>query len=57
MSTLLTPCLLQDCVQGCSNLENTMELQGFPPCYRIVNTLYQTLKFIRMLALQWLLPW
>ena len=46
ISTMLTPCLIQGCVQGCSNLENTMELQCFPPCYRVVNALYQSLKIV-----------
>ena len=38
--TLLTPCSVQGCVQGGNNLVNTMELQRFPPCYKVVNTLY-----------------
>ena len=38
--TLLTPCSVQGCMQGGNNLVNTMELQCFPPCYRVVNTLY-----------------
>ena len=32
ISTLLTPCSVQGCVQGGNNLVNTMELQRFPPC-------------------------
>ena len=35
--TLLT---LQGCMQGGNNLVNTMELQHFPSCYKVVNTLY-----------------
>ena len=38
--TLLTPCSVQGCMQGGNNLVNTMELQRFPPCYKVVNTLY-----------------
>ena len=38
--TLLTPCSVQGCVQGGNNLVNTMELQRFLPCYKVVNTLY-----------------
>ena len=40
MSTLLTPCSVQGCVQSANNLVNAMELQHFPPCYKVVNTLY-----------------
>ena len=40
ISTLLTPCSVQGCVQGGNNLVNTMELQRFPSCYKVVNTLY-----------------
>ena len=31
-------------LQGCNKLENTMELQRFQPCYKVVNTLFTTLK-------------
>ena len=44
METLLTPYSVQGCVQGGNNLVNTMELQCFPPCYKVNKHLVPLIK-------------